>query len=215
MSVNANGMALSDNFTDIESQVLTINQEFDGEGNLGDEQRVTLAETPTGDLDRNELAEILFVRAAVNISIRDAAADNQSQVGNARVDFQGRINDAAQVSSADNVDFENQNVTGSPFSNVQNDAGRVFYTANLVAHPQFLDDTSGAGGGGDTNNVVLETDYTKLGGGPVVDRFDDIELFQFLKATNIVTEVKCEHKTQIWYRVAEVEDRGMRSFGRP
>ena len=218
MSVNGSTGILSDGYADIESMSLNIGQSFTG-SNTTDVIVTKVSEQPTGDLDRNELAELVLARLAVTTSVRDEAADEQSQTGNVRNDISAFINQQENAQAPDELEtFVDR---GSPTDVNQagsvrlDNAGQLF-KMNHVVHPQFLDATSGAGGGsdgGETDEYLLN--FAELGGGPVLDRFDDIVLRSALKASNVVTQAKTEVRLQCWFKVEEFEDRGIQSFGRP
>jgi hypothetical protein len=209
---------LSDNYASIESQILTINQSFSGNGNDPDAVEITVSETPTGDLDRNELAELLYVRLIYTLSIRNLD-QAQTEEGNARGDFKVRINDPASADTPD--DTEAVVLDGNPtvtrqVGNALNDAANELFRGNVVVAPLFQDDATGVGGGGDTGETaIVETDFMSMGGGPVLDRFDDIKIESSVNSSNIVDEVHNEARLQLYYRVDDFEDRGIQSFGRP
>jgi hypothetical protein len=208
---------LSDGYYDVELQIITLLSEYNASGG-DDEKNIVAKDTPTGDLDRNELAEILFVRAVITVSHRDDGSEyDQTSTGNTRLDFSAHINERAADESVDILETSGNRVpSGQTVATSAPDAANEIFQGNLVVHPMFQDATNGTSGGSDgAETLVLETNYMELGGGPIVDRFDDVVVSSNLNSTNIVTEVKSEMNVQFWYKVAEFEDRGIQSFGRP
>lgn len=218
MSVGGTGM-LSAGYDDIEMQQLTIQHSFTGDGSNDQGLDTTAIETPTGDLDRDELAELIFVRLQATMSIRDKGPDNQSVPGNARTDYKVFIN---ELDSAQDSEKEETTVTGTGVQNpvqnalTRNEAANLIFDFNNVVQPGFREAADGVGGGSDGGETeILEMDYMEMGGGPVLDRFDDIKLKVSTSASSVVTKVSSEVRCQFYYRVEEFEDRGIQSFGRP
>jgi hypothetical protein len=208
---------LSDGFSNVESQYLRLIGSFDGSGGQSDVQRLRLEE-PVLDLDRNELAEMKYVRGISTISTRDDAEDNQSETGNVRADHQVSINDFPDTPSPESLETVQE--VGSisdtrAVGEATEDGARILAKFNQVVAPQAFGN-NGEGSGPDTGETtVWEIPYHDMPGGPVLDRFDEIQMETALKADNLVTRCSFEHAVQIWYVVDEFEDRGIQSFGRP
>jgi len=216
MSIGDTGM-LSDGFSDIESDLLSFVNSFDGSGAQPDERELVATYETLGNLDRNELAEIRYVRGISTVSARNVQGE-QSATGNIRADVACGINQVPSFDVEDDVEVVTEQgnpteITESAASD--NEAANTFAFFNQVAAPQYFG-AGGEGGGADTGEtVVWEVNYAALGGGPVLDRFDDIVIESALKGDTVDTGISNEHRVQIWYKVDEFEDRGIQSFGRP
>jgi hypothetical protein len=134
------------------------------------------------------------------------------------VDHNVSINDFPDTPAPESLEttFTSGNITNeSGIGQTTDDAARILAQFNQVVAPQSFG-AGGEGSGPDTGETtVWETPYYAMPGGPVLDRFDEIQMESALKADNLVTRASFEHAMQIWYVVDEFEDRGIQSFGRP
>jgi hypothetical protein len=209
---------LQDGYGDIEVQTIDVVGAFVGNGNEKDGIVKDVTVDPAGGLERDELAEIVAMDAKVTTSTRDDAEDNQDQIGHLRCDHRLFINEV----SGDAPQSVNVTEFGSPslFDNtagpnpIFDDAGFLFIFNQVTAPQAFGNNGEGSGGKSNPTNMFRVNFRDEFGGGPIVDRFDDINYQMALNATNVVTLCKSEARIQLYYSVEEVEG-AVNAFGRP
>lgn len=169
---------------------------------------------PLEQLDRNQIAEIVAVDITHNFGIRDNR-DN-SNLSSGRFDysvnvnrFTGRDLDGRNTS----VDVVDQNNTGpATATNIQTDVNTTCLDrGNIEATAGFSSANNGFGGPGSSGtaarNVVDFRDL--LGGGPVIDRFDDLVLRHSIKTDNFAGISTGESQGMIYFATdQEANERG-------
>lgn len=220
MSVGDTGV-LSDGFGDIESQHIFVNNKFerDDTGTGGADQDVTAETSVLDDLDRDELAELVYFRCVSTLSIRNVAAGNQSELAHARADLSASINEPDSFTPVDELEVTRE-VNADPGERLEAlqrpDAANQLFRINQVVATDYLDPSSGAGGVGDTGETtVIEGNFMEMGGGPVLDRFDDINVRSGVKSDNVNGLLSNEINLQLYYKVDTFESNRTRTFGRP
>jgi hypothetical protein len=217
MSVNGNSGMLSDAYSDIESQAIKHNHKIiptiDGFAQYrlnGNADYSVL-----GDLDRDELAELVYVEAVSTLNVRANAEEDQDQLGSAAVDFEVTINEPDNRGPAEDTFLEEPADQHTLAAVTRNDAANQLFNANQESRTAFDDTTNGTGGVGAASTEVFERRFrTDMGGGPVLDRFDDIFIRSTISADNVLSEVSHELHVQLYFVVDEFESNIAR-FGRP
>lgn len=168
-------------------------------------------------LDRGEVAEIVYMDAFVQFTVRDDGSDPNGELANGAMDYQACINEPAEISGG--VETDTEVVSGSPSipstAAGQGSAPETLYEGNLVATAGFEAGADGVGGPGSGDaHQRYAVDFRELfGQGPIVDRFDDFRIISTVDGNNLVGKSKGEHRVRLYLNVME-SDRA-EGFGRP
>ena len=159
---------------------------------------------PDASLERDEYAELVgFHREAV-FHTEDNQAQEQSGRGHAVADWNLLVNEEPETE----VIQGGQDPGGSRLEN--REYGGLIDVGVLHCNPMAGStetSTTQAQSGGQSTNSFRETYFRdKLGGGPVVDRFDDIKFLAGLQKSNILSSATLELEYQFFFDVVQVED---------
>jgi hypothetical protein len=201
-------------YNDHELQQFFFKHELDSTGGGRETSKAIVKEDPTvGGLDRGEVAEIVFMRVHESFHQRTDAGDINGEVSTLISDFQVKVNDVS------NVGANGEDVDGNAFEvqASQTDDLGLLYASNQVIGGGFEDDTNGNGGSaGHQPATIYDIDFTDhFGGGPILDRFDEITLQSDIKGQNHVGRMTSEVRVFLYYNVLETDEvdvfgRGMR-----
>lgn len=213
MSVGGSGSGttgVSDLYDDFEVQAVDLTASIEPNDPSTTAERVVNARVdPLEGLDREELAEIVGFEWYINTSARtsQSGANQNSDQSEVIMDFTANINDG--------VDF-----TGGPVSVTKNTTTNVasgdndsttavndgeLFRINRVINAPFSDASSGvSGGGGSFGPTHVYRNYRDImGGGPVIDRFDDLVHKYKVKTNNMAGVAKMEAKGQYFFATEE------------
>lgn len=213
MSMQQSGSS-SVTYNDHELQHIFFTHDIDATGGGRETSRAEVKEDPTvGGLDRGEVAEIVFMRVHESFGQRTDGGDLNGEVSTLILDHGIKVNDVSTVGAAV------EDTGGNAFeiaANQTDDLG-LLYESNQVIGGGFEDDTNGNGGSaGHQPATIYDIDFAKtFGGGPILDRFDEITVQSDIKAQNHVGKARSELRVALYYNVMETDEvdvfgRGMR-----
>jgi len=199
------GMGGGARFNDHELQKISGSVTINGSG--ADEDLVTnVVETEpsrTG-LDRSEVAEVVYLRAQHNLSVRPGSSgDTQNVRGHSAADIEFLINEKDQRSIGGETEIRDGNPDSVSANGQESDDLGLIDEINLVSQAGHRDTATGTGGAGSNSGTVVYDIpfYEMFSEGPVVDRFDQFRLVQNLDAANLQEETKVESRYFLYLNV--------------
>jgi hypothetical protein len=151
-----------------------------------------------GDLQNDELAELVSLRGTIQSFVNEDPADgNQDEAGTYGGEAEIGINlDGPERAMSDQRD---------PNYTDDSPAILALLTAGTGTVP-FVDSSAGAGGGGGSPSQNVAINFREhFGSGPFLDKSDSITLRTVVQAQNTVLQVNTEAYWQLGYRVYEIE----------
>jgi hypothetical protein len=207
--------AISEEFNDYEQQAVDSTQDLllDGEGDGERELIVTM--DPLEGLDREELAELVMFQVSYSTSARPGAENNSnSEPAEIISDLVVNVNSERSDFTASGIQTEERlagdDLTGNGEFSAQSavNDGEILRTNRVLNAPFSSDANSNGGSGSGMQPTIYRFNYRdELGGGPVLDRFDEIVHRIKLKARNYVGQCKLEAKFQYYWVTEEDQER--------
>lgn len=209
-------MGVSNRFNEYQNDQFFIRHEVDGrDGNVTSERKIQI--DPLEGLDRNEIAEIVAMEFTANLSSRDGV-DANSELSNLRADISFSVNQVADFQT-DEQDVRTEVLEDDSGAETALDAQvgsdtNLLYYFNLEANAGYRNSTDGNGGPGSIHGPLSETKNFRdlLGGGPVLDRFDEIVVRHQIRSDDYTGIAVSEVKGQFYYVTEEEEDSRGTSF---
>lgn len=151
-----------------------------------------------GDLQNDELAELVSIRGTLQAEVNeDPAEGSQSEAGTYGAQAELGINlDGEERPTSDQRDVNFTDDTPASLAILQTGTGTA----------PFVDTSTGAGGGGGSpnQNVVLNL-RDHFGTGPFMDKADGITVRTEVESKNNILNTQGEAYWQLGYRVYEIE----------
>lgn len=182
---------------------------------LTDESQFSVTER---GLDNDELAELVYMRADIQLGLESVGDQTTRNVFKALTDFGANLSGTefqANNPSRENFDVDSSGTNDfSRFFKNTDEAGQ-FYSEALSVNIGHRDTGNSVAAGPAIDRVQVELDYRDVfGGGPFLDSTDDLTARVLMDVENAIDACELRQRIMLAWDVQTIEG-GRASFGRP
>lgn len=185
-------------YADHEFQTIRM-QAFEVSGDAADQASTRLYEPLGGNLQNDELAELVSIRGTLQCEVNeDPAEGNQSEAGTYGGQAEIGINTTGDERATSDMRDPNFGDEDSP--------AILYILQTGTGTSPFVDTSAGAGGGGGSPQQNGDFNFRDhFGTGPFLDKADEISVRTEVESKNTVLDVVAEAYWILGYRVYEIE----------
>lgn len=204
-------------YSDFEVQHVSVNVDNTG----GPDEQVEAVyeiEPVSGDLDNDEIAELVMIHRDYSMRADESASDNQAFVGFSQGEMGLALNtpnrdqfllnktgnNEGQITVVDTENEDSLNADGSELDEPE----QLDYAAFALT-PGFIDDTNEDAGGPGTGSKDEQRTVNfrdNFGHGPFVDRTDDVNIFVEVAKQDVTPTVRANVSVTLIWDVTRIEN---------